>query len=38
MEEYMKRISKGEKVFTIFMGIVIVVIIVVQVLNDANLI
>ncbi len=37
MEEYMKRISKGEKVFTLLMGIVIVIIIVTQVLNKAKL-
>lgn len=37
MEEYMKRISRGEKFFTLFMGIVIVIIIVIQVLRDANL-
>lgn len=36
MKKQIKRISKGEKIFTILMGIVIGVIIVVHVLKDTN--
>ncbi|HEY3430062.1 MAG TPA: hypothetical protein VGK39_05245 [Cyclobacteriaceae bacterium] len=37
MERNMKFISKKERVFTVIMGIVIVVIIVIQVLHDIGI-